>query len=334
MQCLHTIQFEFDDSYKSYIGSFEYLKIIDHREYLLTHHWNNTGCFGNTDVANIWDLRTGELIYNFNLSGDSGNYCIAIAGNSGKVIIDNRQESLYFYNIETGGCTYYCCLDSPPHYFAITTDDKTLFVASDYLTEKAISIGVYDIYNIKNSYPLEMRKNYPLEQIHLFEGHTHEVKSLLISPDNQFLLSQCKKAVMVDRCIDPHRLWSLKTWELVHVFEKTDLWIAEALAISTSNKLIACGLRDNAIGVWDLHSNELLMSFPGCSPSTITPDGKTIAYCTNSNEIVVWDIESNRSVAILSGHSNPIEYLVISESKKWIVSSEKYIAKIWCLDTN
>ena len=91
IKCLQTIHFNFGDSYKSYIGSFEYLKIIGHNEYLLTHHWNDTGCFGNTDVANIWNLRTGELIYNFNLSGDSGNYCIAIAGNSGKVIIDNRQ---------------------------------------------------------------------------------------------------------------------------------------------------------------------------------------------------------------------------------------------------
>ena len=124
----------------------------------------------------------------------------------------------------------------------------------------------------------------------------------------------------------------MKTWELVHIFSKTDLWIAEALAISTSNNLIACGLRDNEIGIWDLHTNEVIRSFPGCSPSTMTPDGKTIAYCTDANEIVVWDVESNRQVTILSDHVAPIERLVISGSKKWIVSSEKYLAKIWYLD--
>jgi WD40 repeat protein len=333
MQCLHTIQFEFYDSYKSYLGSFEYLKIIEHSEYLLAHCWNDTGCFANTDIANIWNLRTGKLIYNFNLSGDSANNCIAIAGNNGKVIIDNHQETLYFYSIETGDCIYLSYLDLYPHHYALTSDDQTLFVASDYLSEKAVSIGVYDIYNIKNSYPLEMRKNYPLEQIYSFEGHRHEIRSLLISPDDQFLLSQCKKAVMVDRCIDPHRLWNLKTWELSHIFEKTDLWIAEALAISTSNNLIACGIRDNLIAIWDLHSNEILMSFSGCAPSVMTPDGKIIVYCTDANEIVVWDVESNRQIAILSsGHVHKIERLVISMSKKWIVSSEKYMAKIWCLD--
>jgi hypothetical protein len=64
---------------------------------------------------------------------------------------------------------------------------------------------------------------------------------MMISPDTSLLLSQDN-----DR-LDRHRLWNLKTGELIRVFETSPCWFADSIANTSNGDCIVSGIRDHSL---------------------------------------------------------------------------------------
>ncbi|GAB4386792.1 MAG: hypothetical protein Kow00121_54130 [Elainellaceae cyanobacterium] len=158
--------------------------------------------------------------------------------------------------------------------------------------------------------------------IHLLEWkptrYTSRPLPLMISPDASLLLSQDN-----DR-LDLHRLWSLQTGELLHVFETSPYWFADAITNTSDGRCIVSGIRDNSVKVWDLNTDQILYSFPGCPPTAMAPDGKVLAYCNDANGIILWDLEVNQEIRTLPKNSSSFRAICLSSNREWVVSYDAH----------
>ncbi len=311
MKCLHTLtnHQEYDiaymDMYKKYRhGEIDNLTISADGVNLIAQYYDEWGCY----PVEVWNLYTGQLIRTFNLqTGAEGVNPVAISPD-GRSIFSNYQDCLNVFSVHTGEVRYLPILEDSggPTALAIKSDNKTVIAAGSFK-----KIWVHDLPDEDITYEFSHERTPALEG----EGHTFRVSSLIISPDEKTLLSQCRNPSQ-----ECHRLWDLQTRKLIRSFETSRDWIADSLAVRPTGQTLASGTRNGTVQVWDLHMDEVIYSLTGCSPSAMTPDGKVVVCCSDLNEIIVWDLEFNQEICTLEGHSAPIQKIALSRDRKFIAS--------------
>jgi WD40 repeat protein len=301
------------------IAIIESIKILEGSDSLFVHCYYHHG--SPSDVAKFVNLLTGEIDRSFKMSGNHDNYCISAVSNGGRVLVDSFQDGLYLYSVMTGERIASVGSSHFPSSFTITSDNQTLVVGAAAIQGQARPNEI-EIFNLS-----DVAETPGFKRIHALTGHKYKVKSLLVSPDDTVLLSQCERGSR-RQCIDSHRLWNLQTWELICNFDTSPLWIADSLFMS-QGKLLACGTREDLLSIWDLIDDRVLSSFPGVSPSHVTSDGRFLAYCDADNEILIWNLALNKKVCTLVGHSEKIQQLMFSNDHKWLISSTENTIKVW-----
>ena len=71
---------------------------------------------------------------------------------------------------------------------------------------------------------------------------------------------------------DSHRLWDLRTGEIIRVFDTSSFWLAKFLAINPNGQALARGRRLGKVQVWNLYTDEIICSAAWNSPTAMTTD--------------------------------------------------------------
>ncbi|UBF28680.1 hypothetical protein K9N68_12865 [Kovacikia minuta CCNUW1] len=257
-------------------------------------------------TINVWNLRTGELTDTLYITHEY----LGI-GQDGQIIVTSFQPFVTVHedwDIQPRRRGR-LLKDQPADIASLTVSyDGSIIAGGGYQHDaRSEFLGRIAVWDLQAD-----------QLIHLLEWkptrYTSRPLPLMISPDASLLLSQDN-----DR-LDLHRLWSLQTGELLHVFETSPYWFADAIANTSDGRCIVSGIRDKSVKVWDLNTDQILCSFPGCPPTAMTPDGKVLAYCNDANAIILWDLEVNQEIRTLSENSSSIRAICLSSDREWVVS--------------
>ncbi|MBD2458741.1 hypothetical protein H6G80_32355 [Nostoc sp. FACHB-87] len=99
-----------------------------------------------------------------------------------------------------------------------------------------------------------------------------------------------------------------------------------------SCRVLACGIRENQVCVWEFLSDRIIHTLRGTAPCLMSKNGRILIYSTGNNEIIVWDLALNSQLCTLQGHTAPIGYIAMSNDYEFIASySIDRTIKIWGL---
>lgn len=98
-----------------------------------------------------------------------------------------------------------------------------------------------------------------------------------------------------------------------------------AVALSPDGRLVAAGLYDDTIGVWEVSSGAQVASLAGrpklAAGLAFSPDGRFLASTTTGLEVKLWSVGSWRQVRTLSGLSLPGNCLAFSPESRLIAAA-------------
>jgi len=89
-------------------------------------------------------------------------------------------------------------------------------------------------------------------EVHSVLEHPDTILPIAFSPNSKWLVSGCNDLMI--------RLWSLKTGEVLQVYEGHEEPI-QSLAFSPNQKWLASGSEDNTVKLWHLKSGRLVLPF-------------------------------------------------------------------------
>lgn len=108
-------------------------------------------------------------------------------------------------------------------------------------------------------------------------------------------------------------------------------------AFSPVDDLIATGLRDGGVALWDPGSPTVVRRLPGHSGSVtalaFSPDGSALFSASRDGTVRRWDVLSGRLLNVLSGHTAPVSAIAVSPDGRSVASgSEDRTARLWHAD--
>lgn len=268
----------------------------------------------------IWSLSTGKLITNLYLAHEHMSishkkeiiathfqHIIDLSGNFeryGYKQLDQISEDRDKTNSDIGSI--------------VVSDDGNIVACGELgnITEGLITI--WNINTGKLIYSLQWKP---------YSKNTR-INSLLIAPDSLILLSVIDKfSQYFSR--DLHRLWDLRTGELIRTYETSNYWMADSIAITPDKNYLACGIRNNVLKVWNLITDKVIYDLGGNSPSIMTPDGRVL-ICADRNNILIYDLLTQEKICTLEGHKYKITHIALSPDRETIASySIDGTIKIW-----
>jgi WD40 repeat protein len=290
MQCLYTItEFEF--------GHPDYFKIADYNNTLL--------CYCDTTYRSshisIWNLETGIQKTDFPLSAHEFGM-----GEYGKICIFNYQEHLTLLNIEA-------------------QQERFLSLGGFIPSGRCLAVSPnHPLFAIGNSHPygsnIEIWNYKTLtcivkqEYQRLYFNHTRRLP-VIFTPDGKyltFLFSRINSSVI--------QIWDTERLELIQTIDNLPLLTLNALAINPDGQVLACGVREGRVKLWELNSDGIIDSFSDAYLSTISADGRVLVYCTNEYRIIIWDVASKKELCILQSHRSQILHITMSLDREFIAS--------------
>ena len=103
-----------------------------------------------------------------------------------------------------------------------------------------------------------------------------------------------------------------------------------SLGVRPDGTIVACGIRENKISVWELQTDFIIYSVDEIAACILSADARILIYATGNNHIIVWDLIEQKILNTLQGHTSPTRYISLSKDREFIASydSNNYI-KIW-----
>ncbi|MDJ0771998.1 MAG: serine/threonine-protein kinase [Mastigocoleus sp. MO_167.B18] len=200
-----------------------------------------------------------------------------------------------------------------------------------------LSLGIYGIWSKSEETSPSVQKaettlssTIPSEEIVLVKtltGHDSRVKSMVISPDGETLIS-----ASTDKTI---HIWHLPTGKLKNTIANRNSHV-KSIAISPDGNTLVSAHDDNTIDIWYLPTGQLVTSLNGHNSDifsvVISEDGKTLAS-GSENDIKVWELATGKLQTTLKGHFSPLKSIALSPDGQTIVSASENKIKVWDLST-
>ncbi|HIK27376.1 MAG: serine/threonine protein kinase [Oscillatoriaceae bacterium SKW80] len=161
-------------------------------------------------------------------------------------------------------------------------------------------------------------------------GHSLDVRSVAISPDNRILVSGSFDTTI--------KIWDFNSGELLLTLKEhlKAEELVSAVAIAGDGKILVSGSNSygGTIKVWNLQTGELLYSLPknieGVASVAISPDGKALASGNEDATVKLWDLASGSLQATLFGHTGSVRSVAFSPDGALLASgSEDGTIKLW-----
>lgn len=298
---------------------------------LLSNCYSKTGRYEAYTTVQAWNLQTGKLVDTFNLLHEHVG-----TGKDGKIIIgcfEHVIQVLENWRDNRPRMLFPCLADDDEYKIKSRLANSGIGSLAVSHDGSAIACGEYGPNHLEGHIVLWDVETEKI--IHSIQwqpiGGLSCIFSLVISSDGSIVLSQDQRHP-AHHDQDLHRLWNIKTGELIRDFETSSRWIAHEIATTPGGQYIASGIRDKTVKVWDIMTDQVLSSFKGCSHTTMTPDGKVLAYYDSTDGIILWDLDANQKIHSLSGSTSSIRNICISSDREWVVSYDvDSVIKIYVL---
>lgn len=236
---------------------------------------------------------------------------LAIPPSGKRVISASDDQTLKFWNIETGAELFTLRGHSAPVNAVALTRDTKLAVSSSY--DK--TLRVWDLCQGK-----ELRR---------LTGHSHLVNVLAITAGGRYVIS-----ASYDRTL---KLWDLDSGTALHTFAGHLGWV-NAISVTRDGRLMVSASQDQTLKVWNLETGLLQCTLIGHRGSVrdvvLTPDGKEAVSASIDKTIKIWNLDDGTQVRSLAGHSGPVNKVVVTASGRQVVSaSQDHTVRSWDLNS-
>ena len=179
----------------------------------------------------------------------------------------------------------------------------------------------------------------------ILKGHKYEINHLTFSPDGKILASSSWDSIrlwdvitgehittVIQGVDSRHKIRFAQNGDsLVFVnYEDKVLFLntetrkiekeidinpnsANSIALSSDGKMLAIGIKNDEIQIWDISTVKLLKTIQTSARTydvAFSPDGKTIASC--SEDIYLWDVETGKLINTFTGHTDQVFILTFS----------------------
>ncbi len=164
-------------------------------------------------------------------------------------------------------------------------------------------------------------------------------------PEVDFSISM---AVSPDKRLLAHILWSrtattiqvldARTGQIMHRFAVPHPWLVSFVAFSPDGELLAAGLSDGTVRVWELLREREIAVLKGHTDRVtgvaFSPDGRLLASGSWDQTVRVWDIASGQEVQTMVGHMDKIGPVTFSPDGRLLASaSEDGTIRLWDVAT-
>ena len=314
---------------------------------------------GDTHIATVWDISSGELLFTLDSTAVGG---IDFSPNGNYLISSNPNGLIDVWDATTGQhLSMTLAHNGRPINEVIFNDDGSLVASASPPREL-----VYGA-----SRPMDFKK------FKQFLGHDGAVHSAEFSPDGHYL-------VTADTGDGTARLWDitlagrsevnaiashtavnadlrliadgsqlvtvgydgvLKVWDMASGDDVIMLQAHEKRIIrmdaSPDGKIIATASDDGTIKLWDTDTWELLATlddhgttesnfFTGVVDVVFSSDGSRLASGGANGDIIVWEVSTGELLSTITGHTNAAWDLVFSPNGKLLASaSQDQTVKLW-----
>ncbi|KAJ1559852.1 hypothetical protein HK405_009108, partial [Cladochytrium tenue] len=163
----------------------------------------------------------------------------------------------------------------------------------------------------------------------VLEGHTHQVTSVAVSPDGQWIISGS-----ADRTT---RVWDASSGAQQFVLQGHTA-VVNTVAFSPDSQRIVSGSGDGTVRVWDTATGSQLSVLKRhtseVSTVAVSADGRWIVSGSYDMTVRVWNAVTGLQKFVLKGHAAVIYAVAISPDGQWIVSgSGDGTARLWDAST-
>lgn len=254
---------------------------------------------GSLMETKIWDLQSGKCIKNIKqqevASYTNDDYITSfqvISSDGNTIVSSNYCEEIRVWNKEDCNriCRFYTNVGSSP-ILAISADGNILAIGKGSNSDRFGKIEIWDI-----------KKN---KCIHKLKNHTNLVSALVITPDNNKLISGSWDETI--------RIWDIKSGKCLKVLEGQKSFVYTLTVTPDGNTLVSSSANPDIIKIWDLSSGKCLNTIETSAKEAlaITPDGNNFV-----TEYGIWCIKTGGCITELKSSSSSYEKILAIPTKE------------------
>lgn len=112
--------------------------------------------------------------------------------------------------------------------------------------------------------------------------------------------------------------------------------VVRSIAFSPDGNLLACGLDDGTVKLWNLQSNHIRILSGHTQPVyslAFSANGKLLASGSQDKTIRIWDVQQGKEINKLTGHTNWVRSISFSPDGTLLVSAGSDSIRLWNVRT-
>lgn len=159
--------------------------------------------------------------------------------------------------------------------------------------------------------------------LHSYEGHTNDVKAVVLSPDGRILISGS-----YDRTI---KIWNTNSGQIIASIEAVEPVIH--LVIAPDGKTFISQHEKPVLQHWESQTGKLLHTLEGHTQKitnvAIFPDSSRAVSCEKGGSLIYWDLLKGELLRSIGGNQEEILKLYITKDGNTIITIENRTFRFW-----
>ena len=166
--------------------------------------------------------------------------------------------------------------------------------------------------------------------LRIFEGHTHPIRSVALTPDGRFAVSGSDDQTL--------RIWEVSTGRCLRTCVGYTSSVASVCLTADGRWAISAAAWDNTLWLWEASTGRRLRTFEGHMGTVLsvalTLDGRFALSGSMDNTLRLWEVATGRCVRILEGHQRYVESVALTPDGRFALSgSHDKTIRLWELAT-